>query len=86
MRAAMGEPMDEYVSIPCIEHERLEFAVLRRQKLKLEVRDETGATRVLVVLPTDVATRDQAEWLTYREDSGAVGIVRLDRILSAKPA
>jgi Rho-binding antiterminator len=78
--------MSDYASIPCIEHERLEFAVLRRQKLTLEVRDETGATRVLVVLPTDVATRDQAEWLSYREESGAVGIVRLDRILSAKPA
>ena len=78
--------MSDYVSIACIEHERLEFAVLRRQKLTLEVSDEAGVTRVLVVLPTDVATRDQAEWLTYREDSGAVGIVRLDRILSAKPA
>lgn len=78
--------MHDYRPIPCIEHERLEFAVLRRQKLVLTLRDETGAAITLLVLPTDVATRDQAEWLTYREASGVVGVVRLDRIESALPA
>lgn len=77
--------MSDYVPIPCIEHERLEFAVLRRQRLALKLSDASGATRELVVLPTDVATRDQAEWLSYREDNGATGIVRLDRIQSATP-
>ncbi|OYY92794.1 MAG: hypothetical protein B7Y41_14565 [Hydrogenophilales bacterium 28-61-23] len=75
-----------YIPIACVEHERLEFAVLRRQKLSLSLRDESGNVRTLNALPTDVATRDQAEWLTYREDSGEVGVVRLDRIQSAKPA
>ena len=74
---------DDYVPISCIEHERLEFAVLRRQKLALKVRDENGDLRAMVVLPTDVATRDQAEWLTYRDAAGAVGVLRLDRIQSA---
>lgn len=78
--------MRAYVPIACVEHERLEFAVLRRQKLVLQVLDESGKACMLTVLPTDVATREQAEWLTYREDTGAVGVVRLDRILSAKPA
>lgn len=77
--------MNEYVPIACVEHERLEFAVLRRQKLTLRVLDESGTAQTLTVLPTDVATRDQAEWLTYREDSGVVGVVRLDRIQSAQP-
>ena len=76
--------MSDYVPIACVEHERLEFAVLRRQKLLLHMRDESGSEQTLIVLPTDVATRNQAEWLTYRDNSGAVGIVRLDRILSAK--
>lgn len=78
--------MRAYVPIACVEHERLEFAVLRRQRLLLRVLDESGNARTLTVLPTDVATREQAEWLTYREDSGAVGVARLDRILSAVPA
>ncbi len=78
--------MSDYVPIACSEHERLEFAVLRRQKLVLRVQDESGNACTLTVLPTDVATREQAEWLTYRDDSGAEGVVRLDRIHSAKPA
>lgn len=77
--------MSDYVPIPCIEHERLEFAVLRRQRLALKISGANGEIRELVVLPTDVATRDQAEWLSYREDGSTTGVVRLDRILSALP-
>lgn len=77
--------MSDYVPIPCIEHERLEFAVMRRQRLALKISGANGEIRELVVLPTDVATRDQAEWLSYSEDGGTTGVVRLDRILSALP-
>lgn len=77
--------MQAYVPISCVAHERLEFAVLRRQKLRLRLCDEAGAEQILVVLPTDVATRDQAEWLSYRDESGQPGLVRLDRILTADP-
>jgi len=78
--------MPDYVPIPCIEHERLEFAVLRRQKLSLKWLDEAGEARHATVLPTDVATRDQAEWLTYLDANGMIGVLRLDRILAATPA
>jgi len=71
-----------YVPIACVAHEHLEFAVLRRQKLRLRLRDEHGAETDLIVLPTDVATRDQAEWLSYRTGDGTHGVVRLDRILA----
>lgn len=77
--------MCDYIPIACIEHERLEFAVLRRQKLLLKVRDEAGNEQTMTVLPTDVATREQAEWLTYRDATGELGVVRLDRILAAVP-
>lgn len=77
--------MESYRPIPCIEHERLEFAVLRRQRLVLRLRQADGSERELVALPTDVATRDQAEWLSYQSE-GEAGVVRLDRILSARPA
>lgn len=78
--------MSDYVSIPCIEHEQLEFAVLRRQRLHLQVIDATGQIHDMNVLPTNVATRDQAEWLSYRDAAGVVGVVRLDRIQSFRPA
>lgn len=77
--------MNDYVPIPCIAHERLEFAVLRRQKLSLRLREEGGGERAITVLPTDVATRDGAEWLSYRTEAGETGVVRLDGILSAEP-
>lgn len=82
----MSEKVSDYVPIPCIEHERLEFAVLRRQKLVLELRDDAGNAVTLTVLATDVATREQAEWLSYRDETGVDAVVRLDRIVSARPA
>jgi Rho-binding antiterminator len=77
--------MSDYQPMPCAEHEALEFAVLRRRKLVLRLRDEAGAISELIALPVDVATRDQAEWLTYRDDSGSLAVTRLDRIVSAAP-
>lgn len=78
--------MSDYVPIPCIAHEKLEFAVLRRQKLRLCLREEGGEAREIIALPTDVATRNGAEWLSYRAEEGEAGVVRLDCILSAEPA
>ncbi len=80
--------MSDYVPIACMDHERLEFAVLRRQKLRLDYREEGGQIVVRMVLPTDVATREGAEWLSYREIGsleGTESILRLDRIISAQP-
>ena len=80
----MSAHLGPYVPIPCIAHEKLEFAVLRRQKLRLRLREEGGEERQLIVLPTDVVTRDGAEWLSYRTEEGETGVVRLDEILSAE--
>lgn len=77
--------MSDYVPIACIEHEKLEFAVLRRQRLALVYRDDSGTEISLEALPTDVATREGAEWLSYRDASGREGVLRLDRIVTARP-
>jgi Rho-binding antiterminator len=74
----------DYIPIACAEHERLEFAVLRRRHLQLTWLGEDGATQCCErVLPLDVATRAGAEWLTMRRTSGETELVRLDRILAA---
>jgi Rho-binding antiterminator len=77
--------MSDYVPIPCIEHERLEFAVLRRQRLDLTWRDANGVEHRDSVLPVDVATRDGAEWLSLRGEDGALTRLRLDRIVVFAP-
>lgn len=76
--------MRDYVPIPCAFHERLEFAVLRRQRLRLCYRAEAGLTETLV-LPLDVATRGGAEWLSFQAESGPSQVIRLDAIVSAEP-
>jgi Rho-binding antiterminator len=78
----MAEP---YQPVACAFHEGLEFAVLRRQSLRL--RYVEGAVEIeAVVLPLDVATHDGAEWLTFQAESDASQVIRLDAIVCAQPA
>jgi Rho-binding antiterminator len=68
-----------YQPISCINHERLEFAALKRQWLDIEI--PVGETRVLRrLLPLDVYARDGVEWLEARAESGETTTVRLDQI------
>jgi transcriptional antiterminator Rof (Rho-off) len=69
-----------YVPIPCVAHERLEFAVLKRHRLVLECRD-LGR---LAGIPVDVYTQHEAEWLVLRDETGQDHTLRLDDILSAE--
>ena len=73
-----------YQPVACAFHERLEFAVLRRQALRLRYRDGNDTVEA-VVLPLDVVTRDGAEWLSYRDAGGATRTLRLDALLEAIP-
>jgi transcriptional antiterminator Rof (Rho-off) len=75
----------DYVPITCAFHERLEFAVLRRQRLRLRY-SEGERVEEGVLLPTDVVTRDGAEWLHCRDDDGQERVLRLDRLLAASEA
>lgn len=70
----------EYQPIPCIQHERLEFSVLRRIFLDLEYLEGEGAKRERV-LPLDVSTRNGAEWLKFRRENGEEVEFRLDAII-----
>jgi Rho-binding antiterminator len=71
----------EYLPIACMQHERLEFSVLRRIPLMLKYRLD-DQHRIEKVMPLDVATRDSAEWLKFRREDGSEEEIRLDWILS----
>ena len=76
----------EYQPISCAQHERLEFSVLRKIPLLLEYCQDSATIRH-TVMPLDVATRNGAEWLKFREvDSNEVREIRLDAILSCVEA
>lgn len=66
----------DYQPITCEQHERLEFAVLRRIPLHLKLRD----SREVTGLALDVFTQDSAEWLKFRDASGVEETLRLDQI------
>lgn len=69
--------MNDYQSIACADHERLEFAVLTRQWLEVNViaGDQPGHQRLM---PVDVYTRDGVEWLMAKTESGDQLTLRLD--------
>lgn len=71
----------EYLPIACMQHERLEFSVLRRIPLMMEFRLE-GQNSVEKVMPLDVATRYGAEWLKFRREDNSEEEIRLDWIVS----
>ena len=69
--------MSDYQPIACADHERLEFAALKRQWLDVNVKagDRSGRQRLM---PVDVYTRDGAEWLVAETESGERLTLRLD--------
>jgi Rho-binding antiterminator len=69
--------VSDYRAIACSDHERLEFAALKRQWLDLTVTagDWAGSRRLL---PLDVYTREGAEWLSAETPSGERLVLRLD--------
>lgn len=68
---------DDYTPISCIDHERLEFAVLRRFPITVSLKDGRNLTGQAL----DVYARDGAEWLRLREATGAEHVIRLDQIV-----
>lgn len=68
---------DNYTPISCVNHERLEFAVLKKQWLEIEVRQGEHAGRQRL-LPLDVYARDGVEWLEAQTGSGETLTLRLD--------
>ena len=70
--------ISEYQPIACLQHERLEFAVLRRLPLQIKLHD----ARSLSGLVLDVFTQGGAEWLRFRSATGVEDLIRLDQIES----
>lgn len=71
---------DPYQPIPCVQHERLEFAALRRTPLHLTYADG-GERKDTLVRVLDVFTRDGAEWLRCVDAQNNEAVIRLDRII-----
>ena len=69
-----------YQPIACAQHERLEFAVLRRIPLWVRYQDAQDRQIEEIVQPLDVQTRPSGEWLVLRHANGHTGELRLDHL------
>jgi Rho-binding antiterminator len=70
---------EAYQPISCVNHERLEFAALKRQWLEVKVLEGEYSGRQRL-LPLDVYARDGVEWLEAQTESGEKLQLRLDWI------
>ncbi|MHB1951305.1 MAG: Rho-binding antiterminator [Acidiferrobacteraceae bacterium] len=71
--------MSDYRSIPCADYDRLELAILHRERLRLRWR-EGRIERLEWGQPLDLVTENGAEFLVFRGLDGATLRVRLDRL------
>jgi Rho-binding antiterminator len=74
------EPTD-YVPVDCGVYSEYELAIMHRDKLRLSWHDAAGNAHIGVVMPTDLRTRNGAEFMIVTEQDGSTLEIRLDRIL-----
>jgi len=74
------EPGD-YVPIDCGLYSEYELAIMHRDRLRLGWRDSDGNVHIGIVTPTDLHTRDGAEFMIVTGQDGETTAIRLDRIM-----
>ncbi len=73
-----------YTPIACGVHETYQFAVMRRAQLDLAWRTRAGLLQRARVLPLDVFTESNGEYLRAEIRAGEEVVIRLDWIESAQ--
>ncbi len=77
--------MNGYTPVSCALHDRLEIAIMRRQRLNARWRAEDGAAHAETIIPLDLSARDGVEWLKARGAAGNELVLRLDWLESVSP-
>jgi len=73
-----------YRIIDCDLHDLYEIWILHRRRLLLNWVDEDGVARLELLLPKDLETVPDGEFLVASDTYGARLRIRLDRILHAR--
>ena len=71
----------DYTPIDCGSYSEYELAIMHRAKLRLAWHDTAGEAHIGVVTPTDLRTRDGAEYMLATGAHGERFEIRLDLIL-----
>jgi transcriptional antiterminator Rof (Rho-off) len=73
-----------YRIVDCDRHDLYEIAILRRRRLLLNWLDEDGLAHLEVVMPTDLETTPEGEFLVGTGSCRQQLRIRLDRIVHAR--
>ena len=73
--------MSDYRIVDCDLHDLYEIAILRRRRLLLNWRDAAGMSHLEMILPLDMRTCPDGEFLVSVRANGERTEIRLDRIL-----
>lgn len=82
----MSNDNEKYTPINCDLHSEYELAIMHHTRLRVVWRDAAGQNHVCVLLPLDLKTEHGEEFLLGRDHTGTAITLRLDRILTARPA
>ena len=77
------EPTD-YKPIDCSLYSEYELAIMQGTRLQLSWRDAVGTSRIEVLVPVDLRTRQGEEFLVTIDHTGFEREIRLDRIRGSK--
>lgn len=77
--------MTDYTPIDCGLYSEYELAVLHKRRLRISWRETDGQIHILVLLPTDLRTRNHAEFLVAEDSEGRQLELRLDQIVKIQP-
>ena len=77
------EPTD-YKPIDCSLYSEYELAIMHGTRLQLSWRDAVGTSRIEVLVPVDLRTRQGEEFLVVKDHNGLEREIRLDRIRGSK--
>lgn len=75
---------DRYNPVDCGLHSEYELAIMHHDTLQLTWHDTNGTTRIDLLQPTDLCTRNGAEFLQATGSDGTIHEIRLDRIRGYK--
>jgi Rho-binding antiterminator len=76
----------DYKPVDCGLHSGYELLIMQRRCCTLDWRDAAGRVRIQVVTPTDLHTRNGAEFMEVTDAAGMTLEIRLDRIQHCTPA
>lgn len=72
---------DIYKPIECGLHSEYELAIMHGRTLKLKWQDENGKYHYEHLIPVDIKTRNQQEFLIANDTNDVIYEIRLDRII-----